>query len=224
MGPDSGRIFDGTSTWTTQVLCSVFIAARSGPLIPLLVYFNAWNAAICFFFPVLVLPSTGWNPNCPRVLQTWGCWQIGNAISPFTPLLGFGLTEQGDHKPAHHWQVWRWSHLGQGIQIWVPEWLYVCCETLNTLPECCQLGLHEELYLFLKGYILLCSEESNLQLVGARFGKWGCLGWVRGSGWNRSLVASLKNESCWGHCKLMSLLNVTFYSSLAFGTLSGTLG
>lgn len=52
------------------MLCSVLSSATSGLLIPLLVYFSAQNAAIYFFFPMLVLPSTGCNQNCPPVLET----------------------------------------------------------------------------------------------------------------------------------------------------------
>lgn len=113
----------------------------------------------------------------------------GKASSPFTLLLALGLTEQGDQKPT---PPLTGVMAGQGIQIWAPKWLHVCCCTTNIFPECWQLRQCEELYLFLKGNILLCSEESNLQLVRARFGKWGCLGLVRGLEWNRSSVAKFE--------------------------------
>lgn len=165
---------------------------------------------VYFFFPMLVLPSAGWNQNCPPLLQAWGCRQKSypHLLSLLSGALGWQSREKPSLPPTSRMT-------GQAIQSWAPEWQHVCCYTTKTFPECWYSGCMWGVVLVLKGSILLCSEERHLELVSARFGKWGCWGRVRGLRWNKSSVSTLLKAGQSDESP------VILYSSLAFGTLWG---
>lgn len=78
---------------------------------------------------------------------------------------------------------------GQGILMWAPEQLHVCCYAAMSVGSS---GYVRSCTYFSGVELLLCSEGSDLVLLGVRFGKWGCVGWVRDSKWNRSSVAKFE--------------------------------
>lgn len=197
--------FSGMNTCTIQVLCSVFSAARSGYLIPPLVYFSVRNTVVYFFFPMLVLPSTGGNQNCPAALPARG---VGRNIAciPGFPCFpcsaALGWRGRRSHPYLRHagWllRVSRFELLNGSM--------FVTIQSKHFLSVG-NSGYIWVAVLILKGSILLCSEERNWELVSARFGKWGCWGWVRGSDETGPLWPSLRaaesRANWWVSCYLL---------------------
>lgn len=133
-GLSEGRIlWNGCTDQQSALLCTQL--QDQGLYFVCLFIFRVRTTVIYFFFPVSVLPSTGWNQNCPPACQTRRCYKMMHPVF-FKPRQSLPLMAVGN---------------GWSVQPWAPEALHVCCSTTPAFPNCRQRGLYEELYSHLRG-------------------------------------------------------------------------